>query len=108
MRFALTALGMIAVLLLAACSGGGRATKFISSARVGCEDAVGQGVSAGRANARLVAQAQLKFQAQDLKGFMIKDGYGVIVARPTRIECRAYPLGLGLTQCFARSQLCSR
>jgi hypothetical protein len=92
------------VLVLTGC--GGFAPKSGFPARAGCEEAIGQGVSPGKANARLVAQANLTYQAQDLKGFMLKDGYRSVYNRPSRIDCHAYPLGLGLTQCVARAQLC--
>ena len=77
-----------------------------SSVRTGCEEAVAQGVSAGRASARLVAQTNLTHQAQDLRGYMIKDGYRAVRARRPQIDCKPYSLGFGLTRCVAKAQLC--
>ena len=102
-RFALIS---VPVLMLAACGGGtpGRHNPV----RAGCEDATGQGVAPGRASARAVAEASLRHQAHDLRGYIIKDGYfGVRVGAP-RVSCSAYPLGLGLTQCVAQASLCGR
>jgi len=102
-RFALIS---VPILALAACSGGipGRNDPI----RAGCEDATGQGVAPGRASARAVAEASLRHQAHDLRGYMIKEGsYGVRVGAP-RVMCFAYPLGLGLTQCVAKASLCGR
>ena len=96
----------VPVLVLTGCSGFTPKSGF--PARAGCEEAIGQGVSPGKANARLVAQANLTYQAQDLKGFMLKDGYRSVHNRAPRIDCHPYSLGLGLTQCVARAQLCGR
>ena len=106
MLYVRMALLSMPVLGLTAC--GGPAPKSGLAARAGCEEAIGQGVSPGKANARLVAQANLAYQAQDLKGFMLKDGYRAVQNRAPRIDCHPYPLGLGLTQCVARAQLCGR
>jgi hypothetical protein len=106
MLYVRVALLSVPVLVLTGCSGFAPKSGF--PARTGCEEAIGQGVSPGKANARLVAQANLTYQAQDLKGFMLKDGYRAVHNRPSRTDCHPYPLGLGLTQCVARAQLCGR
>ena len=102
-RIALLCMPLVAV---TGCSG--LAPKSGFSGRAGCEEAIGQGVSPGKANARLVAQANLTYQAQDLRGFMLKDGYRSVQNRAAKISCHPYALGLGLTQCVARAQLCGR
>lgn len=106
MLYVRIALLCLPVLAVTGC--GGFAPKSGLPARAGCEEAIGQGVSPGKANARLVAQANLTHQAQDLKGFMLKDGYRFVRSRAPRFHCHPYPLGLGLTQCVARAQLCGR
>ena len=75
--------------------------------RTGCIEAVGQGVATGKADAGFIARANLSFQAQDLKGFMLNDGYRSVARRaPERVVCRPYSLGLGLTQCVAKGDVC--
>lgn len=74
----------------------------------GCEEAAGQGVASSHAAARKVALANLTYQAQDLKGFMVHVGYGAIAAKPSRLSCAPYGLGLGLVRCVATQQLCGR
>ena len=99
----------VSLLSLACLSGcGGQGPDRPGVFRSGCEEAIGHGIAPGRASAKLVAQANLSYQAQDLRGFMIKDGYRAVVVRAARIECHPYALGFGLTQCVAKSQLCSR
>ncbi|MEQ1694478.1 MAG: hypothetical protein ABL901_01435 [Hyphomicrobiaceae bacterium] len=94
------------VLGFAGCSGGTPQSGL--PLRAGCEEAVGQGVAPGKASARLLAQTSLTYQAQDLKGFMLKDGYRAVRAGAPHLVCTPYPLGLGLTLCLARAQLCGR
>lgn len=104
MMYARVMLLVLPVLAFAGCSGGTPRSSL--PVRAGCEVAIGQGVSPGKASARMVAQTDLKYQAQDLKGFMLKDGYRAVRNGPSLVECHPYPLGLGLTQCIARAQLC--
>lgn len=95
---------LLPIMLMAGCSG--KLQTNAGLARAGCEEAVAQGVSAGQASARLVAQTNLTHQAQDLRGFMIKDGYRAVRARRPQVDCRPYSLGFGLTRCVAKAQLC--
>ena len=95
--------------LLTACglpkSGAGKAV------RVGCEEASAQVAAFGQASARNFAQAALKYQIDDLKGYMLHDGYRSVRVRSRRVECHPYPLGggiTGLTQCIATARLCGR
>lgn len=99
------ALMTVLALGLAACSGGAPRSLPV---KPGCEEATGQGVAPGRSSARLIAESSLRHQAHDLRGFMIKDGYHAIRPGAPRVVCHAYPLGLGLTQCVAKAQLCGR
>ena len=98
--------GVICVVTLAGCSAPkGPSAKAV---RVGCEDAVSQAVASGRADASLYAKAGLTYQVQDLKGYMLNDGYRNVTVRSERVECRPYQLMGGLTQCSAIAKLCSR
>lgn len=106
MRFARVVFFVLPVLVVGACGGNG--LKTIATRPVGCEEAVGQGVSVGEARARLVAQSNLSNQVQELKAYMMREGYRSVRMRPARVACRAYALGLSLTQCVAKAQLCSR
>lgn len=92
--------------VLAGCGGG--VPQGLQRGKVGCEEAVGQGVSAGKANARLVAQTTASYQAEDLKGFMLRDGFRAVVLRGRRIDCQGFELGGGLTRCTAKVQVCGR
>ena len=97
---------VMSVTVLTGCSGS--VPKGTAQHRAGCEEAVGQGVAASSSSARLVARANLSAQAQDLRGYMIKDGYRAITQRVARVGCHGYALGFGLTRCVAKAQLCGR
>ena len=79
--------------------------------RIGCEEATAQVAASGQTSARNFAQAALKYQIQDLKGYMLQDGYRSVGVRSRRVDCHPYPLGggiTGLTQCIATARLCGR
>lgn len=101
-RIVLLALPVIAV---AACSGGAPQVGP-AAVRGGCEEAAGQGVALGKASAQFVARTDLTYQAENLKGYMLKDGYHAVRLGSSRVDCQAYPLGFGLTHCVAKAQLC--
>ena len=103
MRHVLIAFGCLVV---SGCGGG--VPQGLQRVKVGCEEAVGQGVSAGKANARLVAQTTASYQAEDLKGFMLKDGYRAVALRGRRVACQGFELGGGLTRCTAKVEVCGR
>ena len=103
----LVAAALSGAALASGCSApAGRATK--PAVRVGCEDAVAQATASGRADASLYAKTSLKYQIQELKGYMLKDGYRAVALKSQRVDCRPYPLTLGLTRCVATATLCSR
>ncbi len=93
-------------LLVTGCGVG--APEQLQRGKVGCEEAVGQGVSIGKANARLIAEAAAIYQTEDLKGFMLRDGYRALTVGRRRIDCQSFELGGGLTQCVAKAQICGR
>jgi hypothetical protein len=97
---------VFATALLAGCSAS-NGPKGVA-ARTGCEEATAQATATGRADAGLYAKAMLKYQIDDLKGYMIKDGYRSVAVKSQHVECRPYQLGLGMTQCIATARLCSR
>ena len=79
--------------------------------RIGCEEATAQVAAFGQTSARNFARAALKYQIDDLKGYMLQDGYRSVGVRSRRVDCHPYPLGggiTGLTQCIATARLCSR
>jgi hypothetical protein len=86
------------------------AVSNVTRGRAGCEVATAQAVAAGQADARQFALGALKYELQDLKGYMLKSGYRTARARtaPT-VVCKPYPLsfGTGLRLCVATGQLCS-
>jgi hypothetical protein len=90
--------------VLAACSSGG--PRNAAPVRAGCEDVSGQGVASGAGYARLIAQANLRHQGQDLRGYMLKDGYRTVRISRANVTCSVYSLGLGLKRCVARAQMC--
>jgi hypothetical protein len=102
-RYALVVLGCFVV---TGCGGG--APEKLQGGKMGCEEAVGQGVSPGRASARLIAQSTVAYQADDLKGFMLRDGYRAVLVKGRRVDCRGSELGGGLSLCVARLQVCGR
>ena len=94
---------LVPVVVTAGCSGGPQvAPKF----RSGCEDAVARAAGQGKASATAYAKSALKYEVQDLKGFMLKDGYRSVRPQSQRVDCKPYPLG-GLTLCVATARLCS-
>ena len=84
---------LLPIVLMAGCSG--KLQTNAGAVRTGCEEAVAQGVSAGRASARLVAQTNLNHQAQDLRGYMIKDGTGQFARAGRRLIASRIRWGLG-------------
>ena len=102
LRFVLVV--VVPALILAACSGSGPQTP--KSYRTGCEDAVARAAGPGRASATAYAKSVVKFEVQELKGFMLKDGYRSVRPQPPKIDCRPYAFG-GLTLCTATVRLCS-
>jgi hypothetical protein len=78
-----------------------------TSAKRGCEEAVAQAAATGKSDARLYAVSSLRYQIQDLKGYMVKDGYRGVTVQSQRVDCRPYPLTSALTNCVATARLCS-
>ena len=76
--------------------------------RVGCDEAVARAAMNGRADAGFAAKTALKYQIQDVKGYMLQEGYHSIAVTSQRVDCRPYPLAVGLTLCVATARLCSR
>ena len=76
--------------------------------RIGCEEAVAQAVAGSRNEARASALASLTDQIGELKGYMLSTGYRRVGDRRPSVDCHAYPLAAGLTQCVATARLCSR
>ena len=91
---------------LAACGGDGTAAFSVLQNR--CEDAVARAVAPGASDARLSALASLKYEIQDLKGFLLRYGFNGVRARAPRVACGPYQLALGLKACVATAQLCER
>ena len=54
------------------------------------------------------ALASLKYEIQDLKGFLLRYGFNGVRARAPRVACGPYLLALGLKACVATAQLCER
>lgn len=105
MRIAVALFGAACLTACGAPHGGSKSARAV---RVGCEDASSQAAAPGQTSARMFAQGGLKYQIDDLKGYMLADGYRSVRVQSRRIDCRPYPLGAGLTQCIATARLCSR
>jgi predicted component of type VI protein secretion system len=108
-RYLNHALVAIAALCVAGCSSSQGSKTVVR--RVGCAEASANAVANGKSNASAFARANLRYQIQDLKGFMITDGYAQVAVASQQVACRNYPLAFGatgLTQCTATARLCSR
>ncbi len=108
MRFRHAAVPIVIASVLAACTGDG--PRPVAAARPGCEQATARAVASGSADARQSALASLKYDIQDVRGFMLKNGYRVVRADAPKVVCGPYPLavGLGLKTCVATADLCGR
>jgi hypothetical protein len=96
--------GFVPAALLMACSQGQQSRQL----RAVCEEAVAQAAAPGRASARLFALASVKYQVQEVRGFLLRDGYHGVREEKPAVVCGPYGLGLGLSRCIATVRLCSR
>ena len=98
----------VLALALAGCSGDVSTSN--TPVRSRCEEAVARAVAPGTSDARLSALATLKYEIQDLKGFLLNNGYRGLRARSPKVVCGPYQLApdSGLKACIASAQLCER
>jgi hypothetical protein len=76
-----------------------------------CDEATGRAVAAGNANARGFAQGALRYQIQDLRGYMAQEGLRNVAVQSQRVDCKPYVLGFvptGLKLCVATARLCGQ
>jgi hypothetical protein len=108
MRFPICAILVAPVLILAGCGGDLPGGRGLSGPN--CEEASARAVAPGTADAKLFALISLKYEVQDLKGFLLKNGYRSVHARPAKVACSPYQIGIatGLKACVATAQLCER
>jgi hypothetical protein len=106
------ALRSAVAVLMAGCAMAGCAGQQNSAAKTRgpvCDEAVGRAVAAGTADARSFALGALKYQIQDVRGYLLQDGRRNINVQTQQVDCRPYPVGFGgtgLKLCVATARLC--
>ena len=92
-------------LLLAGCSALKLAPKAppLSSR---CDEAVSQGLAYGRGAAQAIAEAGIGHQIEDIRGYLLSQGYHHVRPAGGSHTCRPWELGGGLTQCIVVKRFC--
>ncbi len=108
MRIPIRATFFVPALVLAGCGGETFSASTLTGGR--CEEASARAVAPGTADGKLFALASLKYEVQDLKGFLLKNGFHSVRPRPPKVACSPYQIGFptGLKACVASALLCER
>lgn len=75
-------------------------------AALGCDEAVSQGSAFGRGQARAIAVNGLRYQIDDVRGYLLNQGFRHVRPAECSVTCRDHPFGYGLVQCTAVARLC--
>jgi hypothetical protein len=97
----------MATLALSGCAGSQKSA--MRSRGPVCDDAIGRAVASGTADARSFAQGALKYQIQELRGYLSQSGVRNIQVQSQRVDCQPYALsfgGSGLKLCVASARVC--
>lgn len=97
----------VAALLLAGCATLAPETSQ-NATTLRCDEAVGQGLSAGAGYARAIAESGVRYQVGDVRGYLLSAGLHRVRPAGKTVTCKPYLLGGGLTQCTVVARFCGR
>lgn len=98
----------LGVIVLSGCVTAPQAPRPTTSSSLRCDEAVGQAVSFGRGQARVIAERSARQQVSDVRGYLLGTGISRVRPAGSEVTCRPYALGGGLTQCVAVLRFCGR
>ena len=73
-----------------------------------CDEAVSQGTAFGRGQARAIAVNSLRYQVDDVRGYLLGQGLHRVRPAERSVTCSPSALGAGLVQCTAVTRFCGR
>jgi hypothetical protein len=71
-----------------------------------CDEAVSQGLAYGRGAALAVAEAGIAHQIDDIRGYLLSEGFHRVRPAGGSRTCQPWELGGGLTQCVVIKRFC--
>ena len=71
-----------------------------------CDEAVSQGLAYGKGGAQAIAEAGIRHQIDDVRGYLLTQGFHKIRPAGGQTVCQPWSLGGGLTQCVVVKRFC--
>jgi hypothetical protein len=94
----------VVVVLVAGCASYEPAPQQQSA--LGCDEAVSQGSAFGRGPARAIAINSLRYQIDDVRGYLLNQGFRHVRPAKRTVTCLDHAFGYGFVQCTAVARLC--
>ncbi len=73
-----------------------------------CDEAVSQGLAYGKGGALAIAEAGIRPQIDDVRGYLLSQGLHHMRPAGGSHTCQPWSLGGGLTQCVVVKRFCGR